>query len=239
MVAAATSVRHRVERDRNGGKKGAAPAPTSRVWHVRTCWRMSSNRRAFLKKAAALTAAAALPAQVQAQTPIQQTSRTNLDPALLAALGDVVLPESIGAAARARTVRDFTGWIAAYTPVAEEMHGYGDAEITYTPADPAPNWNAQLAALDLYARQTRRRGFVALPRPDRREVVRRQLASIRGGALPLNPLTAPHVAVALLSYWATSPGAHDAAYGARITRGECRGLGDVTRKPLPLAPGGD
>jgi hypothetical protein len=200
---------------------------------------MSSNRRAFLKAAAALTAVAALPAPGQAQTPTQQPSRTSLDPALLAALGDAVLPESIGAAARARTVRDFTAWIAAYTPVAEEMHGYGDAEITYTPADPAPNWSAQLEALDLYARQTRRRGFVALPGPDRRDVVRRQLASVRGGALPSNPLTAPHVAVALLSYWATSPGAHDAAYAARIMRGECRGLGNVTRQPLPLAPGGD
>ncbi len=200
---------------------------------------MSSNRRAFLKAAAALTAAAALPAQVLAETPTQQTSRTSLDPALLAALADVVLPESIGAPARARTVRDFTAWIAAYTPVAEEMHGYGDAEITYTPADPAPNWNAQLQALDLYARQTRRRGFVALPLSDRRGVVRRQLASVRGGALPSNPLSAPHVAVALLAYWATSPGAHDAAYVARIMRGECRGIGGVTRQPLPLAPGGD
>ena len=200
---------------------------------------MPSDRRAFLKAAAALTAAAAIPAQIQPQTTAQQPSRRILDPALLAALGDAILPEALGAAAHARTVRDFSAWIAAYTPVAEAMHGYGDAEISYTPPDPAPNWSAQLEALDLYARQTRRKGFVALPLTDRRDVVRRQLASVRGGALPSNPLTAPHVAVALLSYWATSPGAHDAAYGARIARGECRGLGGVTRKPLPLAPGGD
>ena len=201
---------------------------------------MPSDRRDFLKAAAALTAAAAIPAPMQAQTPAQQQpSRRALDPALLAALAAAVLPESLGAAARDRTVREFTAWIAGYKPVTEEMHGYGDAEITYTPADPAPNWSAQLEALDLYARQTRRKGFVALPLPERRDVVRRQLASVRGAALPSNPLSAPHVAVALLSFWTTSPGAHDAAYGARITRGECRGLGGVTRQPLPLAPGGD
>src|SRR5688572_26781747 len=136
---------------------------------------MPSNRRAFLKAAAALTAAAAIPAPMQAETSAQQESRRTLDLALLAALADTVLPESLGAPARARTVREFTAWIAAYTPVAEEMHGYGDAEITYTPADPAPNWSAQLEALDLYARQTRRKGFVALPVSDRRDVVRRQL----------------------------------------------------------------
>ena len=200
---------------------------------------MPSDRRDFLKAAAALTAATAMSGPLQAQTPAQPQSRRTLDPALLAALGGAVLPESLGAAAHARTVRDFTAWIAAYKPVTEEMHGYGDAEITYTPADPAPNWSAQLEALDLFARQTRRKGFVALPLPERRDVVRRQLSSIRGAALPSNPLTAPHVAIALLSFWATSPGAHDAAYGARIMRGECRGLGNVTRKPLPLAPGGD
>ena len=200
---------------------------------------MPSNRRTFLKTAAALTAAAALPAQLPGQPTTQQQSRRTLDPALLAALADAVLPESLGAQAHARTVRDFTTWIAGYTPVTEEMHGYGNAEITYTPADPAPNWSAQLEALELYARQTRRRGFAALPLAERRDVVRRQLASARSAALPSNPLTAPHVAIALLSFWATSPGAHDAAYGARIIRGECRGLGNVTRKPLPLAPGGD
>ena len=200
---------------------------------------MPSDRREFLKAAAALTAATAMSAPIQAQTPAQPQSRRLLDPVLLAALADAVLPESLGATARVRTVRDFTAWIAAYKPVTEEMHGYGDAEITYTPADPAPNWSAQLEALELYARQTRRKGFVALPLPERRDVVRRQLASVRGAALPSNPLTAPHVAIALLSFWATSPGAHDAAYGARIMRGECRGLDGVTRKPLPLAPGGD
>lgn len=197
---------------------------------------MPSDRRSFLKSAAALTAAAALPSQ--AQPAPQPPARRPLDAVLLAALGDTVLPESLGPAGRAAAVREFSSWIAAYAPVAEEMHGYGDAEITYTPPDPAPNWNAQLEGLDLFARHTRRRGFAALPVAARREIVQRQLASVRGAALPSDPLHATHVAVALLSYWATSTAAHDLAYGARILREECRGLGAVTRKPLPLAGDG-
>lgn len=194
---------------------------------------MSSDRRSFLKSAAALTAAAALP--VQAQPAAQQPARRALNGPLLAALGETVLPESLGSAGRTAAVRQFSTWIAAYTPVAEEMHGYGDAEITYTPPDPAPNWNAQLEALDLLARQTKRRGFAALPIAARRDIVRRQLAGVRGSSLPSNPLNAAHVAVALLSHWASSTAAHDLAYGARILREECRGLGAVTRKPLPIA----
>jgi hypothetical protein len=198
-----------------------------------TCSRMSSDRRSFLKSAAALAAVAATP--MEALSVAEQPARRALNAPLLAALGDTVLPESLGTTGRANAVRAFRDWAAAYTPVAEEMHGYGDAEITYTPADPAPNWNAQLEALDLLARQTKRRGFASLTVADRRDILRRQLAPVRGAALPSNPLNAAHVAVALLSHWATSSAAHDAAYDARIVRGECRGLGAVTRKPLPIA----
>ena len=202
---------------------------------------MTTDRRSFLKSAAALTAtAAAIPAQPLAAAEQQQQpappSRA-LNATLLAALGDTVLPESLGAATRATAVREFNRWITEYSPVAEEMHGYGDAEITYTPADPAPGWNAQLEALDLLARRTKRRGFAALSIAARRDIVRRQLASVRGASLPSNPLNATHVAVALLSHWASSYAAHDLAYNSRIMRGECRGLAGVTRKPLPVVEG--
>jgi TAT (twin-arginine translocation) pathway-exported protein len=201
---------------------------------------MTTDRRSFLKSATALTAAAAIPVQSlaaveQRQQPVPPPRALNAT--LLAALGDTVLPESLGAAGRATAVREFNRWITEYSPVAEEMHGYGDAEITYTPADPAPGWNAQLEALDLLARRTKRRGFAALPIAARRDIVRRQLASVRGASLSSNPLNATHVAVALLSHWASSYAAHDLAYNSRIIRGECRGLAGVTRKPLPLVEG--
>jgi hypothetical protein len=198
---------------------------------------MTTDRRSFLKSAAALTTAAAIPVQPLAAAEERQPPPRALNATLLAALGDTVLPESLGTAARATAVREFNRWITEYSPVAEEMHGYGDAEITYTPADPAPGWNAQLEALDLLARRAKRRGFAALSIAARRDIVRRQLASVRGASLPSNPLNATHVAVALLSHWASSYAAHDLAYNSRIMRGECRGLAGVTRKPLPLVEG--
>jgi hypothetical protein len=116
------------------------------------------------------------------------------------------------------------------------MHGYGDAEITYTPADPAPGWNAQLEALDLLSKRKFRRGFVAIDTMKRRELITAQIGRA-GSGLPANPLEAAHVAVALMAHWADSSDATDFVYGAKIGKGECRILADSPRKPLPLAGG--
>lgn len=201
---------------------------------------MSSDRRTFLSQAAAIAAGAVAAKAPSASAQGISQSRT-LDPALLAAVGDAVLPESMGATARTRAVRLFSEWIAAYHPVTEEMHGYGSAEITYTPADPAPGWNAQLEGLDLLSRRKHHRGFAALDVAARRALLRAPLAALarqRGDRVPTNPLAAPHVAVALLAHWATSAEATDLAYGVRIGKGECRVLADSPRKPLPTAPPG-
>jgi hypothetical protein len=198
---------------------------------------MSSNRRTFLKQAAMATAAAAAAGRTKVAAAAEPPARV-LDAPLLAAVGDAVLPESLGAAGRARAVRSFAQWLAGYKPVSEEMHGYGNQEITYTAADPAPGWNAQLEGIDLLAQRKHRRGFAALNVAARRDLIRLQLARQRGGTLPSNPLAAPHVAVALLAHWADSSEATDLAYGARIAKGNCRLLADSPRKPLPLAPSG-
>ena len=201
---------------------------------------MSTNRRTFLKHTAAAIAAAGTVAAAPRGAAAQASARA-LDPALLAALGETVLPESLGLAGRERAVRAFSAWIAGYHPVTEEMHGYGNAEITYTPADPAPGWNAQLGGLDLLARRKHRRGFAALDVAARRALLRPQLLQLsrqRGDRLPANPLTAGHVGIALLAHWADSSEATDLAYGARIGKGNCRALAESPRKPLPLAPGG-
>ncbi len=168
-----------------------------------------------------------------------QVSPRALDPVLLRALGDAILPEMLGDAGRAKAIAAFATWLARYTPVAEEMHGYGDAEITYTPSDPAPGWNAQLAGLDLLARKKHRRGFARLGVPLRRAVVQPQLARVSTTRLPANPLAAPHVGVALLAHWAASSEATDLAYEARIMKGNCRLLAETSRPPLPLAAAGE
>ncbi|MFM8781923.1 MAG: gluconate 2-dehydrogenase subunit 3 family protein [Gemmatimonadota bacterium] len=204
---------------------------------------MTHDRRTFLRSTVLGAAAAALPASAEAEAaqpaavrgPAPQPPPRTLDPAMLAALGDAVLPESLGAAGRAGAVAAFAAWLAAYAPVAEEMHGYGYAELTYTPPDPAPGWRAQLQALDLLARRTRRRGFAQLDLAGRRSVLDAALRGAGNGAIPSSPLQADHVAVALLAHWAATSDAQDLAYGARIGAGQCRSLAETARRPLPLA----
>jgi hypothetical protein len=203
-----------------------------------------TNRRTFLSQAAASMAAFTVAGHVPhtREPHAQQASAARaLDAPLLVALGEAVLPASLGAAGRAHAVRAFRDWIAGYVPVSEEMHGYGYAEITYTAADPAPGWNAQLQGLDLLARKQLGVGFAALDAEKRDAFVRAELAHsalARGERLPADPLSAQHVAVALLAHWAASSEATDLAYGVRIGKENCRPLADSPRKPLPLAPGG-
>ena len=204
---------------------------------------MTHDRRDFLRRSLLGAAGAALPLHsAEADGPDVETPAAGgqpagpaLDPVLLAALGEAVLPESLGAEGRGRAVAAFAAWLAAYVPVAEAMHGYGDAELTYTPADPAPGWRAQLHALDLLARRTARRGFAQLDVAGRRTVLAVPLREVREATLPTSPLQARHVAVALLAHWAATSDAQDLAYGARIRAGQCRTLADTARRPLPLA----
>ena len=41
-------------------------------------------------------------------------------------------------------------------------------------------------------------------------------------------------AIALMAHWASSADAWDLAYGAKITPGACRVLGDANATPLPI-----
>ena len=144
---------------------------------------MTTDRRTFLSQAAASMAAFSVAGNVPVEQQPAQAVRA-LDAPLLAALGEALLPESLGAAGRAKAVREFREWIAGYSPVSEEMHGYGYAEIRYTPADPLPGWNAQLRGMDLLARRQFGAGFASLKAEPRDTIVRGQLAAVRTGRLP-------------------------------------------------------
>jgi hypothetical protein len=204
-----------------------------------------TGRRSFLKAAGVLAVgtAAAGAAACDVRDPHTRTSGTDADPlerrrgfdrALLDAVAAAMLPESLGTAGiRAATDR-FVAWADGYEPVAEEMHGYGYADIRYLPADPSPAWRAQLTALDLLARKHTGLSFTSLPVPRQREVLRAVLRTEQGERLP-SPLGARHVAMALLGHWAASPEAWDLALGVRVTLGTCRTLDAAIRKPLPLA----
>lgn len=180
------------------------------------------SRRGFVKGMVAGLPVLSLPAAAGAAGP-----QTPLDDALLRALAEVVLPS---AADLPSAVAGFQSWLAAYQPVAERSHGYGTAEIEYTPADPAPGWSAQLRALDLEAHTRHGMGFAALDVGRRRVLVERQIG---GSRLP-SPLEANHVALGLLAWWCDSPAAHDLAFGARIAPRTCRPLAASPDRPAAL-----
>lgn len=155
---------------------------------------------------------------------------------LLGALGDTILPAELGEQGIARAVADFQRWMDGYRPGAEANHGYGTGKIERLPADPRPQWRAQLAALDAEARRTGQ-SFSALARDRRQTLVRAALAGERGDAMP-NPLLAKHVALALLAHFYDSPAATDLCYRAQIGRQQCRPLAAQREQPVALARAG-
>lgn len=199
-------------------------------------------RRQFLKTAGVIAVGSATvgttACNVKEPAHLDEASvvrRTGFDRPLLDALASTVLPAGLGdAGVRAATDR-FVAWADAYDPVAEEMHGYGYAEVRYLPADPSPAWRAQLEALDRLARKSQRIGFVRATAAQRLAVVEAALRSERDDRLPA-PLAARHVALALLAHWSASPEAWNLALGAQVSPLTCRRLDDAVRPPLPLAP---
>ncbi|MFN5203727.1 MAG: gluconate 2-dehydrogenase subunit 3 family protein [Gemmatimonas sp.] len=199
-------------------------------------------RRHFLKTAGVLAVGTAAvgssacdvkePATVDEQP---ASRRVGFDRVLLDALASTVLPAALGeAGVRAATDR-FVAWADGYDPVAEEMHGYGYADVRYLPADPVPAWRAQLDALDMLARKSQRVPFVRATPGQRSAVVEAALRAEGGERLPA-PLAARHVALALLAHWSASPEAWNLALGAQVSPLTCRKLDDAVRAPLPLAP---
>jgi len=83
--------------------------------------------------------------------------------------------------------------------------------IAFTPADPAPGWNAQLAELDLLAQKSYGKGFAEITVEQRRTVLRAPLEGVR---LPRGTAAGTHVAAALLAHWTAASETIDLAYRA-------------------------
>ncbi|MBX9927737.1 MAG: hypothetical protein K2X99_02390 [Gemmatimonadaceae bacterium] len=150
--------------------------------------------------------------------------------ARLQAVAEVTLPTALISGAAER----FDRWMREYTPGAESLHGYGDATITRTPADPRPAWRTQLAELDRQALKEGSATFAALPRAARERIVRSTLDALPNARLVSDPLTAPHVIVALLSFALRAPEASDLAFEAQIGARRCRPLEASPDAPVPL-----
>lgn len=188
---------------------------------------MPATRRRFL-----LGAAAFLPLPFLARR-LHGFAVRALDPALLRALAEAVLPGALGAAGIERATAEFERWLAGYREGAEILHGYGSGDIHRAGPSPALRWSAQVADLDTAARKNRGASFITRSRQERQDLVRAALGGISAGGLP-EVDRAPHIALGLLAHFYSSAAAQDLCYEARIGKGTCRPLADSPRRPLPL-----
>jgi hypothetical protein len=203
---------------------------------------MTISRRGAIK-----TLGAAVPAfRLKAEAPSGRTkSRAEensrsfrlqaelLDPALLAAIADVVLPAE---ADRKAAVAAFTSWIADYKEGADTDHGYGNTRVRATGPSPARNYPAQIAALDAAATARGAASFAAASLEQRRALVEAAIADAKVERLPARP-TGAHIATDLMGHYFNSSAANDLCYRAAIGRDACRGLAGSERRPAALPPG--
>lgn len=203
------------------------------------------SRRSFLSWLGGLAAASGLRSSVRAEAqpaisapPGGATAGqgTGLDSTLLTALAEAVLPSELGDIDTARVSRAFARWAEGYRTGAELNHPYGSATIRFAGASPVVRWRSQLDALQQSARSRFSRSFDAASLDQRRELVRAALSGERVDRMP-SPLSAGHVAIALLSWYFASPEATDLCYRARINANSCRPLSGAQREPLPLVRG--
>ena len=199
------------------------------------------SRRTFVSWLSGVGAALGLGARARvarASSPgsaLPQSS--SLDATIITRVAEVVLPAELGTDGFNRVSRGFTRWVAEYRPGVELVHPYGSTNLGQTGASPVTRWRAQLGALESEARAKHQRGFSALTRDQRRELVSATLDAGRTSRLPQS-MDADHVALALLAWYLASPEANDLCYGKRIGRNQCRPLVNSPREPVPLLGGG-
>ncbi len=195
---------------------------------------MSQDRRSFLKTTGAVVSGAAVGACTPRgpSTEAEGSGERTLNEGLLRAVAEVVLPTELGRTGHQQVVAGFRTWASGYQAVPELDHGYGTSEIRYGPPDVVPAWRAQLEALDLEATKRYDAGFTSLEAPLRDALVRGHINE--GPEMP-SPLHARHVAVALLSYWLSTPEATNRCYGVSVSPRTCRSIESAPEEPEGVA----
>ncbi|MGH7469618.1 MAG: hypothetical protein ACRENP_16845 [Longimicrobiales bacterium] len=155
------------------------------------------------------------------------------DRELLQGLSSAILPDELGARGAHEFAERFERWVSNFRPGAELNHGYGTGELRNSPADPWPRWRTQLQSLEADAQKTQASSFTTLSVERRRALVSAQLEAARVDRLPA-PLSAPHVALALLSWFYNTTEATDLCYRAAIGKETCRPLPETPSKPRSL-----
>ena len=175
-----------------------------------------------------------------AQAPAASAELTDANVRTLHAIGEVVLPASIGERGRRDAVDKFIAWVRNYKTGADRGHGYGASSLS-APTGPSPalQYPAQFAALDAQATAQGAASFAALSLDKRRAVVEAALNTPQ----PLNRLpprpTGGNLIADVMGFYFTGADGYNLAYNAKIDRDSCRSLDGSDRAPAPLSGGGD
>lgn len=155
------------------------------------------------------------------------------DRELIAAIGEVVLPSTLGADGRAKAVEAFAKWLDAYKAGVPKSYGYGDLRYAVVPPSPSLRYPSQLARLQKLA-QAKGYPFRALAPADRKAVVETALLEAKVTKLPERP-DGRHVASDLMSHFYSSSDGNDFLFKASIRVSECRGLDASADRPAPIS----
>lgn len=150
------------------------------------------------------------------------------------AIGEVVLPTSLGAGGRARAVAAFATWLEEYKAGVPMSYGYGnDLKYDVVPPSPLLRYPAQFARLQTLSK-AKGAGFQGLSPADRRAVLEEALREAEVSGLPDRP-DGRHVASDLLSHFYSSGEGNDFLFNAAIRESDCRGLGSSADRPASRA----
>lgn len=215
---------------------------------------MSPSRRIFVRIAAAATAAlgalplfgrralgqggpgSAAPGRRSGSAAAQ--GAPGLGVSALLPMAYAVLPAELGAARIERATTAFARWIGAFKAGEETLHPYGSDRLGATGASPAAQWVEQLAALNADSLSTHNGPFREQSLANRTALVQAALAKVQLGPRMPSPISAPHVAVALLAHFAESAEGVNLAYSRTIDPKQCRPLAASPNIPAQISRGG-
>lgn len=186
------------------------------------------KRRTLFETAALAILSNAVPRFARAQTGV--LSQDNRD--LIAAIGEVVLPSTLGADGRAKAVEAFAKWLDGYKAGVPMSYGYGDLRYAVVPPSPLLRYSSQFTRLRELSK-SKGSIFTALSPADRRAVVEAALLEAKVTKLPERP-DGQHVASDLMSHFYNSSDGNDFLFKASIRVSECRGLDTSTDRPVSI-----
>lgn len=187
------------------------------------------KRRALFKTAVLAILSYTLPRFVR----VQAAALSGDDRELIAAIGEVVLPSSLGADGRAKAVAAFAKWLDGYKAGVPMSYGYGDLRYAVVPPSPLLRYPSQLARLQELSK-AKGSPFTALSPPDRKAVVEAALLEAQVTKLPERP-DGQHVASDLMGHFYSSSDGNDFLFKASIRVSDCRGLDTSADRPVSIA----